>query len=315
MIDRLAAVALIAVLSGGGGRMHEFQREPVRKVVTGAYVADPNWPDWAAALDQYDRYAGARPKVNEFYTGWDSPFPLAFVRTIDSRRQTPFITWQGWSDSAGVNDARYSDSKIVAGDFDGYIRSWASGAKAWGGPLYVRWGCEANGSWNEWDPGVNGNTAASYIAAFRRVRSIFKEVGASNVTFLWTPMAAFTGSTPLQSIYPGDEYVDLVGIDGYNWGTTRSWSTWQSFDQLFDATLATVRQITSKPIWLTEVASAEQGGDKAAWMKGMFAHIAKDPRISGFIWFNTNKETDWRIESSAESQAAFKERMASELFS
>ncbi len=303
----LPAEAVTAGAQQPAGLEMEHSR---RQVVAGAYVPDPGWPNWWGSLEAYDRETGRRPSIIQFYTGWDSAFPTDFVATLDRRGQTPLITWQGWSDSRGPNDPRYSDAQILSGKFDAYIWSWADGARRWGRPLYVRWGCEANGSWNEWDPGVNGNTAEQYIATFRRVRSIFAAAGATNVKVLWTAIADFPGATPLDRLYPGDEYVDGVGIDGYNWGSTQPWSSWQTFAEVFEPTISTMRRLTDKPLWLTEVGSTEHVGDKAAWLDGMFSTVARDPRIEGLVWFNINKETDWRINSSPAALAAFRGGLA-----
>jgi beta-mannanase len=152
------------------------------------------------------------------------------------------------------------------------------------------------------------------VAAYRHIHDVFTSVGATNVKFAWTPINNYPGSTPLRSIYPGDAYVDLVGIDGFNWGTTHP-SGWETFTQVFNSSLADIRAFTAKPIWITEAGSTELGGDKAAWIAQMFQAIQNDSRISGLIWFNANKETDWRINSSPAALAAWRSGIASTLFS
>jgi beta-mannanase len=162
-----------------------------------------------------------------------------------------------------------------------------------------------NGNWNPWSEGVNGNVAGQFVAAWRHVHALFVAAGASNVVWMWNPMIDFAGSTPLAGLYPGDAYVDVVGLDGYNWGTSQTWSHWQSPSQIFSATVATVRKLTTRPIVLCEVASSEVGGNKATWITGFFSYLKKTPAITGFVWFEFDKETDWRVESSAASLAAF----------
>lgn len=95
-------------------------------------------------------------------------------------------------------------------------------------------------------------------------------------------------------------------MDGYNWGDHYPfWKAWMSFEQIFGPTIAQVQGFTSKPLMVAETASTEGGGDKAAWIADMFAALARHPEITGFVWFNLLKETDWRIESSAAARAAF----------
>jgi len=262
---------------------------------------------WSAALDQFDQDAGRRPQIIQWYTDWAGlqPFPVENAAAVRARGQTPLITWEPWDWRGTANQPAYSDASILAGTHDAYITRWAQGAAAYGTSVYVRWGAEMNGNWYPWDPGVNGNTAGEYVAAWRHVRALFDSAGATNVKWVWAPTTGYVGSTPLAGVYPGDAYVDLVGVDGYNWGTTQPWSSWQSFSQVFDATITEIRSLTQKPLWITETASTEQGGNKAAWVTDMFSTLQRDTRITGLVWFNANKETDWRIESSGASQRAF----------
>jgi beta-mannanase len=129
---------------------------------------------------------------------------------------------------------------------------------------------------------------------------------------MWSPNVEFPGSQPLEGLYPGTDYVDVVGIDGYNWGSSQgSQQTWQRPDEIFDATMATVRRLApGTPIVLAEVASAELGGDKAVWNAQLFDWMAAQPDLAGFVWFQLDKETDWRIDSSRSSTAAFHEGLA-----
>jgi hypothetical protein len=74
---------------------------------------------------------------------------------------------------------------------------------------------------------------------------------------------------------------------------------------VFGESLASLHELTDRPLAITEVASAEQGGDKATWINGLF-NLALDQDVRVIIWFEYNKETDWRIESSASAAAAIR---------
>ena len=112
--------------------------------------------------------------------------------------------------------------------------------------------------------------------------------------------------------YPGDEYVDWLCMDGYNWGTSQSWSNWQTFDEVYAPTYASLQQISpNKPIIIGEFASSDKGGDKAAWVTDAFQKIGSVyPQIRAAVWFNTNKETDWRMNSSPAVFDVFKKELA-----
>ncbi len=310
------AVSLHVILPAGSihgapaTAAHAQRVTTVHRVATGVYVPDPTQglSAWGHALDRYDADAGARPSVVQWYVPWSSnaAFPTAEANLVRSRNQKPLITWEAWDWSGGANQPAYALRAILAGSHDPYVTAWAQGARQYGGRVYLRVLAEANGNWNPWDPGVNGNTASEYVQAWRHIRNIFRIVGASNVIWLWTPNVQYAGSTSLRSIYPGDAYVDIVGLDGYNWGTTQPWSSWQSFSTVFNPSIASLRAITTKPLWITEVGSAEQGGNKARWITDALRTVSNDARIGGFVWFNANKETDWRIESSAAAQGAYR---------
>ncbi|MEY9948571.1 glycoside hydrolase family 26 protein [Kitasatospora sp. GAS1066B] len=314
-------VMLLALVSTGtdlGPASRGETSFTVRKVTSGAYVPDPfgDPAGWHDQLDRYDAAVGRRPSVVQWYVQWEGrqPFPTSDAAYVRSRDQTPLITWESWDWTGDANQPAYALSNILAGSFDTYITRWATAAKAFGTTVYLRWGAEMNGNWNPWDPGVNGNTTAQYVATWKHIRAIFTTVGATNVKWLWTPINQYAGSTPLSTLYPGDGYVDLVGVDGYNWGTSRSGSTWQTFTEVFDPTIATIRTFTPKPLWLTEVGCTELGGDKAAWITAMFAAIDGDDRISALVWFNADKETDWRVWSSRAALSAFRSGIAAPLY-
>jgi hypothetical protein len=96
----------------------------------------------------------------------------------------------------------------------------------------------------------------------------------------------------------------LVGVDGYNWGPLDG-HTWQTPQQVFGPTLADLAAITRAPVLITEVGSTEVGGDKAAWITSFFSMLESNRAITGFVWFDADKETDWRINSSSAALEAF----------
>ena len=103
--------------------------------------------------------------------------------------------------------------------------------------------------------------------------------------------------------YPGDAYVDWTGVDGYNWGTING--GWQTFQQVFKD-IYPLLAAKKKPIMIGEMSSAQVGGDKGKWIDEIIPTLrASFPLIKCLVWFDINKEADWRISSSPESEAAF----------
>lgn len=137
--------------------------------------------------------------------------------------------------------------------------------------------------------------------------TIFRQEGGSNVRWVWCANVVFDGSTPPNQLYPGDEWVDWVAIDGYNWGNTQSWSSWQSLADLFVPTHDEIGRLIGKPLMISEVSSTEKGGNKANWIsQGFLTDMAKRlPRVRAVVWFNENKEADGEVNSSAASLRAW----------
>jgi hypothetical protein len=284
---------------------------PTPATIAGAHsfgVSVPDLPTTVTGLQAFEKLVGRKVSIASYYQDFASGpnFDAASATRLWNDGATPMLAWEP-EDVRGpvTNQPAYSLATIIAGAHDQLITRWAREIARWRKPILLRFAPEMNGNWNPWSPGVNGNLAGQYVRAWRHVHTLFVRAGASNVVWVWNPMINFTGSTPLANLYPGDAYVDVVGLDGYNWGTSQSWSAWQSPAQVFAATVAAVKRLTTRPILLCEVASSEKGGNKAAWVTNFFGYLAATPAIRGFVWFEFNKETDWRVESSLSSERAF----------
>ncbi len=210
----------------------------------------------------------------------------------------------------------YNAQELVNGKADNYIRDYAKGVKGFGDEIWLRPLHEANGDWYDWGVGKSGagNTDANVAEAFRHIVKIFKEEGVTNVKWVWTTNASNQGSgTTLTGNYPGDEYVDYISIDGYNWGKCQSWSSWQTFSQVFKKAYNALANI-DKPLFIAEISSSELGGNKAEWITDMFEHFATDfSRVFAVMWFSQSKEAnegDWALNTSQAAVDAWKAGIA-----
>ncbi len=278
----------------------------------GLGVTMPGVPWDMNALSSLTAMLGRAPRQVMWYASWSdrAAFPAAQAAQVAGTGATPVITWEPWNPANGVTQPAYALDRITAGDFRSYEVMWAKQIKAYGKPVVLRFAHEMNGNWYPWSAQANGNTASDYVAAWRHVRSVFRNQGVTNVSWSWSPNVPYVGSTPVRAVYPGDAYVDQVALDGYNWGTTQPWSAWTSFWDVFSAGVTQLRALTTKPLFIAEVGCAEQGGDKAAWVGDMFATLAAHPEIRGFTWFHYNKEADWRMNSSLPVVHAFQAGLA-----
>jgi beta-mannanase len=259
-------------------------------------------------LESFETMVDRPVNIANYYVDFTSlSFSAAEATTIVEHVSEPMITWQPMDSQLPdpVNQPDYTLASIIDGSWDNLLNTWAAAIAAWGRPMLLRFAHEMNGNWYPWAEGVNGNSAGQYVQAWRHVHDLFVSDGASNVKWVWSPNVDYPGSTSLPELYPGNAYVDYVGIDGYNWGTSRPGSVWQTPRQVFDPTIADVRTFTHKRIVITEVSSTEQGGSKAQWIDEFFSWLEATSRVIGFVWFQFDKEADWRVQSSPAAETAF----------
>jgi hypothetical protein len=216
------------------------------------------------------------------------------------------ITWEPWT----RNGQGIALESIATGHYDRYIRAAADSAAAWGKPILLRFAHEMNGDWYPWGRGSSGNTPATYKAAWRHLVEIFRSAGAHNVKWVWSPNVEGGGKYPFQPFYPGNRWVDWVGLDGFNWART---GEWQSFTDLFGDSYETLARITHRPVIIAETGSSESGGDKAAWVSSALRReLPRFSRIRAVVWFSDPVNgVDFRIDSSTDSLKAFRSAIES----
>ena len=222
-----------------------------------------------------------------------------------------------------------SFAAVARGDKDAYLQAVAESMKKFPHTIYVRpWG-EMNADWSAWQPGSKrprAGTPTEFIAAWRHVRDFFRRNGVDNLKFVFNPDANNDETTiPIERIWPGAEYVDVLGIDGYNWGkgVPGGWGTWQEFEEIFQPMYRILTALhPTAPVWICEVGSKEpQKADgekrpsprdpthsKAKWLASMLESKAF-PRLEALVYFNVDKERDFRLESSPEALRAIKRQL------
>jgi beta-mannanase len=258
-------------------------------------------------------------KVLSFYSAWGEACQgpdIKGLHEIINNNFIPMITWESWrlpeaSNNISPEDQHdFSLTMLLSGRYDDYILQWAKDLRQLPSPIFFRPMHEMNGNWYPWCGTVNGNTPSQYIEAWRYIRSIFQEVCPDNLLWVWSPYVHSVPDIPdnqLGNYFPGTDEVDWLALDGYNWGTSREWATWQSFEKVFENGYYQISQLPcNHPIMIAEVGCSEEGGEKGQWIKeARNVLINKFNRVHCLNWFNVNKECDWRIESSTGSLDAF----------
>lgn len=245
-----------------------------------------------------------KPASVMWFWRFGSDFPETALLFLKQHDMIAHIAWEPWTPYGEAIPL----ADIINGKWDPYIDEFARNAARVDLPLALRFGHEMNGNWYPWAVAKNDQDAKPYIEAFRHVVQRFRLAGANKVQFVWcinndsVPQADWNA---LAATYPGDEYVDWLGIDGYNFGTSTKDSRWKSFEETFrPAYDAMTRRAPNKPILIGEMSSSETGGNKAAWIREMYRVLPSMPNIRAITWFDTLKETSWNIDSSDEAWLA-----------
>jgi cellulose synthase (UDP-forming) len=277
-------------------------------VTTDAMAKNSTTPWGTAGLRQvnaFEQTVRTHAGIVMWFADWEHTKPdLDRLRDIDVRGSVPEISWEPWDHAVGLRRAqsKYTLASILRGDHDAYISDWARTLEAFGKPVMLRFAQEMNGTWYPWSERRNGNHRGEFVQVWRYLHDRFEALGATNVQWVWSPVARQLDP----SEYPGDRYVDVVGLSGFNGGAALDWTGWRSFAQIFRGSLQTLAGMAPlKPVQISEVSSAEDGGDKARWITDMFAELKRHPTVKSMLWFDLRKQTDWRVDSSPAAAEAF----------
>jgi hypothetical protein len=264
--------------------------EPASGALLGLFYGAENLAATAAKL-------GRTPTVHLTYYAWSDDWSRGTRTDLDAGRVS-LVNWEPYDTTL---------DEIISGAQDTLIKQRATAAKGLVKPFFLDWGAEMNGDWSPWGGAQNGSSATKYLQAYKHIHDLFAAAGATNVVWLWCPNVTDEPADSWNAAlnyYPGDDYVDWTCVDGYNWGNTGG-GGWQSFEKVF-ARIYPKLLTKAKPIMIGEMASAEAGGDKAAWIDAIVPTLgSKYPLIKGLVWFDINKETDWRVSSSSATEQAF----------
>ena len=266
---------------------------------TGSYlgVYTRGAPASYAGVRAFTAATSTRPDVVMYYSGWYVPFPHSFASTAANAGAVPLVQM----DPDGVSVA-----SIAHGRYDGYLSAYAEAVRAYRHPVLLSFGHEMNGDWYSW--GYRHTSPAVFVAAWRHIVTLFRALGARNVTWLWTVNIindTHGGSIPRPNQWwPGASYVNWVGIDGYYLK-----STWK-FAPLFGPTIAAVRKLTLDPILIAETGAVPSAGQPSK-INDLFTGV-RHYGLLGFVWFNSmNSEGQQFSLDSPASVAAFRKAAGS----
>lgn len=167
--------------------------EPKEGTYLGAYVYQDTLIK--GSMHEFNRLTGKKHASFFLYVGYGQDFPQKWVEQVKEVGAIPHIAWEPNNGLDEVKD-------------DAYLREFAKKAREAEVPIFLRFASEMNGAWAAYsgDP-------QKYIEKWRLVHDVMEEE-APNVIMVWT---VFTfPQANIKKYYPGDEYVDWVGINIYN---------------------------------------------------------------------------------------------------
>ncbi|HSJ09508.1 MAG TPA: glycosyl hydrolase [Longimicrobiales bacterium] len=272
-------------------------RNPSR-LLLGAY--DSGIPATLEGVLRVERALGVTLPLIQAYTAWgdraDQRLPLRLAEAIADLGSVPVITWEPWL--ADFENRlhpnlplrherdRGSLAAIAGGSYDFYIDEWARDAARFGRPLMVRFAHEMNDPYRyPWGP--QNNSAEDFIRAWQHVVTRFRDAGASNVVWVWSPHVAYAG---YEQFYPGDEFVDWVATGALNYGTVAYWSQWWTFDEIFGQRYPALAAL-GKPIMIAEFGSLSVGGERGEWYASALENFeGRFPLVRALVFFHVEAD-------------------------
>jgi mannan endo-1,4-beta-mannosidase len=269
-------------------------------------IAVQNSP--AQTLDGYHRKFGTKPQIVEFYNAFRQPFRAGEAWQAVDEGQVPFIQ---------LNPRGVIVKQIANGAWNRHLRNYATALKAFPCKVILSFGHEMNGWWYSWGhrPAPESSTSpAEFIAAWKHIHDVFANNGVSNVIWSWDPSHQYGEAAPgkvataAKAWYPGSDYVDWIGLDGYL-GYDRNGHA-QNFKEIFGYQLQNIRSFApGKPVYLAETGVAT-GPAVASQVAELFAGV-KANHLSGLVWFDANsKKHDYRLGFHVLVDAAYRKNLA-----
>ncbi|MEV6104406.1 glycosyl hydrolase [Streptomyces sp. NPDC051940] len=252
-------------------------------------------PNGAAGLSAYNKKTRTPANLSLEFVDFGERPPVGHMRDAYEQHALTVLNWQPMEASI---------ASIVAGDQDAYISAFAADLAQTGLPVGVVFASEFNTDWQPW--GTQATSAEQYVAAWRRIHNLATAAGATNVIWIWAPNVINpVRKTPLKPFWPGEKYVDWVGLAAY-WTPNLQEDSWET---LIVPTKKRIRTFTDLPIVITET-GVMQGPRKIEWIRAMFEGLATDRDVLGMIYlhagFAEGKRGEWKVTKNPEHLAAWR---------
>ncbi len=284
----VSAVTAESVSASASGAPAAAPQQVQGKVMLGMYTDLP-YLNQTNSFVRRQSQLGRNLRIQHWYYTWWDTF---LWQGAPAQGVIPMLSWP----------MPGSFASVVNGSQDSVILAHARTLRNYGRPVFLRLGWEMNGNWFPWGTA----DANGFIKAWRHIHDVFASQGATNVAWVWCPnYNSAPGRYKASTYYPGDGYVDWVGVDGYSVDSDGD----KSPSTLFDPTVSVFG--SRKPIMIAETSAGESPGRpdrKANWIRAFQAWVKATPSVGAVVWFDTNKDGgryDSRVDTSNNSWGAF----------
>ncbi|GAA1895362.1 glycoside hydrolase family 26 protein [Asanoa iriomotensis] len=251
------------------------------------------------AVDDIEQAVDCRPTLLKVFSSVENGIS---TKTLDEVPGVPLLSIEPWSSGGDENQPDWKLAHTIDGTWDEQYADIAKAVVGYRKPILLRWAHEMNGHWYPWGT-ENGNKKGEYVKAYQHVVKLFRDMGATNALWVWSPnIIRGASSKTIKEFWPGEDYVDVVGLTGY--GVKESSPT-----KTYRDTLKLVYDLTDDPILLTEV-GVQPGPDKRGWLKAFGPWLKDNSRIAGFIWNQVNRDGQWSFDDTKTNLAAFRSGLA-----
>lgn len=259
------------------------------------------------AYDPYGDFSSAsKASIEHVFLPWED-VDLSDLQAADAYAQARgrklMITVEpwSWSSDSRIGPASLRDG-ILAGRYDPNIAAICSAASSLQSPISIRWGQEmedpgTNFPWSHWTP-------KEFIAAYRHFVTECRKY-LPDAAYVWSPK----GNKPLTEFYPGDDYVDEIGLSvfGYQPYDKLNFGHERTFPEALEQGYRLVEGF-GKPVIVAELGYEGDRNYVTRWAKEVTTPHQQFPRLTAVIYFNTREtypwpldmgRPDWRIGSPA----------------
>ena len=323
----IAAAMLIGTVAFTAPVSAEGEVDPLSPILFGAHASPTGTETRVEATSRLQTSLGRQLSVVRRYLLWEEPPSQdELVSWTVAQGSTPFISVRPQRADGSVVPWLDIATATPGSPVDLEIRQWAAEIASLGTPAYFTLHHEPEIVENM----VFGSNS-DFVAAWRKMVDTFRLEGVTNAEYVWvmTSYAFSLPNTDRRSAglwYPGDQWVDHIGADPYNWSDCRVniTNSWRDLEVLLTPVRDFAALHPSTGLVVAEFGSAEDGSDpnrKAEWVTEIRRLLRRPEwgQVRLIMAFHADHQEpgsscDWWVDSSVESLAAYGDLVNDPLF-